>query len=87
MKQSAGLDPNYWVNVRTPRVNKALTAHDIHQRDRHPITSPKGRPEYRGAAARARRSTKKSFRRLEIAKQGVSFRTYLNTQTTGRTAA
>jgi hypothetical protein len=73
-KGLSGLDPSYWVNVRTPRVNKALTSHDIHQVDRRPPPGGKGWPQYRGAAACERRRVRREHRR---ARSGRSLREWL----------
>lgn len=74
MSKPHGLDPSYWVNVRTPRVNKMLTAHDIHQSDRSPPSKPNGHPPYRSAAAAKRRRLRRVHQR---ANSGVSLRQWL----------
>lgn len=65
-KNQSGLDPNYWVNIRSPRLDKSLSALDIHQSDRRPPRkSPDGiyRAERRGPAARARRAIRQAYRK------------------------
>ena len=71
-------DPKFWANLHQPRVDRRLSALDVHQADRRSARkSPDGpyRAERRGPAARARRALKTQFRtRIDI---GLSFRQFV----------